>query len=409
MLLWFLNSSVDAGSLGKITLRAALAAGVSFAAAVLFGSRWIRWLNRRFREPIVSPSADVAALHKHKQATPTMGGLFIIAGLVAAVTLLGDLDNHYVPIVLVTLLGLAGIGAADDWQKISGRSNGLTPRAKLAAQFGVALVVALLLYGVQRQMRGGTDLVVPMFGSIGELGWLFIPLAMLVIVGSSNAVNLTDGLDGLAGGCLLSTACALGAIVYASGNGQWAAYLGVPHLAGAGELLIVVGALVGATLGFLWFNCHPAQVFMGDTGSLPLGGVLGLLAVIVRQELLLVVVGGVFVVETLSVIIQVAVHRYTQRRVFRCAPLHHHFQLLGWPESKIVVRFWIASVLCAAVGLGLLKTRNGEGKPQMNADNRGWQQITIVHKPYIHDRINRNELRWSYDPTACRDDADFQK
>ena len=389
MLLWFISwlashltnepSSADAGSFGKITLRAALAAGVSFAAAVLCGSRWIRWLNRRFREPIVSPSPDIQALHKHKQATPTMGGLFIVAGLIAAVTLLGDLENHYVPIVLVTLLGLTWIGAADDWRKISGRGTGLTPRVKLAAQFGVAFVVAALLCGVQRQTHGGTDLVVPLVGSVGELGWLFIPLAMLVIVGSSNAVNLTDGLDGLAGGCLLSTACALGAIAYASGNGQWAAYLGVPHLAGAGELLVVIGALVGATLGFLWFNCHPAQVFMGDTGSLPLGGVLGLLAVIVRQELLLAVVGGVFVIETLSVIVQVAVHRYTQRRVFRCAPLHHHFQLLGWPENKIVVRFWIASVLCAAVGLGMLKAHSGWDKPQMNADERRWSQTPIVY------------------------------
>jgi phospho-N-acetylmuramoyl-pentapeptide-transferase len=188
-------------------------------------------------------------------------------------------------------------------------------------------------------------------------------LAILVVVGSSNAVNLTDGLDGLAGGCLLSATCALALIAYASGHAQWAAYLNVPHLAGAGELVVVAGGLVGGILGFLWFNCHPAQVFMGNTGSLALGGVLGLMAVIVRQELLLAMIGGVFVVETMSVVVQVAFHRWTGRRVFRCAPLHHHFQLLGWPESKIVVRFWIASVLCAVLGLAALKASSADRNP----------------------------------------------
>lgn len=378
MLVWLLNwlegfapsdvSGGDVGPWGKITFRAALAAGISFFAALALGSQMIGWLNRRFREPIVSASPELRELHQHKQATPTMGGLFLVVGLLGATLLMGDWGNHYLPIVLVTLMGLAAVGAADDLIKLSGRGDGLRPRAKLIGQTIVALVAALLLYGVQRDQPGGLDLVVPLVGRIGELGWLFVPLAILVVVGSSNAVNLTDGLDGLAGGCLLSATCALALIAYASGHSQWAAYLNVPHLAGAGELVVVAGGLIGGILGFLWFNCHPAQVFMGNTGSLALGGVLGLMAVIVRQELLLITIGGVFVIETMSVVVQVAFHRWTGRRVFRCAPLHHHFQLLGWPEGKIVVRFWIASVLCAVLGLAALKATSADRSP--TAGNR---------------------------------------
>ncbi|HEY2147226.1 MAG TPA: phospho-N-acetylmuramoyl-pentapeptide-transferase [Pirellulales bacterium] len=373
MLVWLLNwleglapsdlAGGDVGPWGKITFRAALAAGISFFAALALGSQMIGWLNRRFREPIVSASPELRELHQHKQSTPTMGGLFLVVGLLGATLLMGDWGNHYLPIVLVTLMGLAAVGASDDLIKLSGRGDGLRPRAKLIGQTIVALVAALLLYGVQRDQPGGLDFVVPLVGRIGELGWLFIPLAILVVVGSSNAVNLTDGLDGLAGGCLLSATCALALIAYASGHAQWAAYLNVPHLAGAGELVVVAGGLVGGILGFLWFNCHPAQVFMGNTGSLALCGVLGLMAVIVRQELLLAMIGGVFVVETMSVVVQVAFHRWTGRRVFRCAPLHHHFQLLGWPESKIVVRFWIASVLCAVLGLAALKASSADRNP----------------------------------------------
>jgi phospho-N-acetylmuramoyl-pentapeptide-transferase len=373
MLVWLLSwlqgyspseaYGADLGPLGKITFRAALAAGVSFAAALVLGSRVIAWLNGRFREPIVSDSPELRELHEHKQWTPTMGGLFLVAGLLGATVLLGDLSNHYLPIILVTLMGLAALGAADDLIKLSHRGNGLSARPKLAGQSLVALVAALLLYGVQRQQPGGLDFIVPLVGRAGELGWLFVPLAMLVVIGSSNAVNLADGLDGLAGGCLLSATCAMGAIAYASGHAEWAAYLNLPHLSGAGELVVVAGGLVGGILGFLWFNCHPAQVFMGNTGSLALGGVLGLMAVIVRQELLLMIVGGVFVIETLSVIVQVGFHRWTRRRILRCAPLHHHFQLCGWPESKIVVRFWIASILFAVLGLFTLKASSSDHNP----------------------------------------------
>jgi phospho-N-acetylmuramoyl-pentapeptide-transferase len=378
MLVWLLNwlhgyapgegLAADLGPLDKITFRAALAAGVSFIAALVLGSRMIGWLTRRFREPVVSDSVEIRELHQHKQSTPTMGGLFLVAGLLAATVILCDLTNRYVPIVLATLIGLAALGAADDLIKLSGRGDGLRPRAKLLGQALIALIAALLLYGVQHEQPGGLELIIPLVGRVGELGWLFVPLAVVVVVGSSNAVNLTDGLDGLAGGCLLSATCALGAVAYAGGHAEWAAYLNLPHLAGAGELVVVAGGLVGGILGFLWFNCHPAQVFMGNTGSLALGGVLGLIAVIVRQEILLAIVGGVFVIETLSVIVQVAVHRWTKRRIFRCAPLHHHFQLLGWPESKIVVRFWIASVLCAVIGLATLKINSSDHSP--NSPNR---------------------------------------
>ncbi len=368
MLLWLLNwlqchvvddfPRADVGSLGKITFRAALAAMLSFGAALVLGPRLISWLRRRFREPIVSPSPRVRELHQHKQWTPTMGGLFVVAGLVGALLLLGDLGNHFVPIVLVTLIGLAVLGAVDDLIKLSGSARGLSAARKLVGQTAIGLAASLLLYAVQRQQPGGLDLFVPMVGSVGNLGWLFIPVATIVIVGASNAVNLTDGLDGLAGGCLITTTCAVAVAAYASGHAGWAAYLGVPHVAGAGELVVVAGAIIGGTLGFLWFNCHPAQVFLGNTGALPLGGVLGLMAVMVRQELWLVLAAGVFVVEAASVILQVGWYRWRRRRIFLCAPLHHHFQFRGWPEDKIVVRFWIASVLCAVLGLAALKTRS---------------------------------------------------
>jgi phospho-N-acetylmuramoyl-pentapeptide-transferase len=208
---------------------------------------------------------------------------------------------------------------------------------------------------VHANVERGLELTLPFVGGGIDLGWLFIPLAALVIVGASNAVNLADGLDGLAGGCLVCATAAVALVVYASGHAQWAQYLGIPHIAGAGETVILAAGMVGGLLGFLWFNCHPASVFMGDTGSLPLGGLLGLLAVIARQELLLVAIGGVFVVEAASVIAQVVWFRWQNKRVFLCAPLHHHFQLQGWPEDKIVVRFWIAAVLCAIAGLAGLK------------------------------------------------------
>jgi phospho-N-acetylmuramoyl-pentapeptide-transferase len=339
----------------KITLRASLAAIVSFAVAVLLGPRLIGWLRRRFREPIKGDSPDVCRLHQDKQSTPTMGGLFIIAGLIGGTLLFGDLSNRYILLALWVVGGLTLVGVIDDLVKLRTPGNGISPRAKLAGQLLVALVAAVAIYPDHAALPDGLVLPPPLSGCGISLGLWFIPLAVLVIVGASNAVNLTDGLDGLAGGCLVCATAAMTLVTYAAGHAQWAAYLSVPHIPGCGEMSVLAAGMIGGMAGFLWFNCHPAQVFMGDTGALPLGGLLGLLAVVARQELLLVVVGGVFVVEALSVILQVASYKWRRRRVFLCAPLHHHFQLRGLPENKIVVRFWIAAALCALLGVASLK------------------------------------------------------
>ncbi|HTU27545.1 MAG TPA: phospho-N-acetylmuramoyl-pentapeptide-transferase [Pirellulales bacterium] len=362
MLSWLVDSTarlvvgrpIDLG-LEKTTLRGALAAVVSFALALACGRQLIAWLRRRFREPIKSASARVVELHAAKQATPTMGGLFIAAGITVSTALLADLGNPLVWLGLALTLSLAALGAIDDLAKLRTAARGLSPRAKLAGQTAIALFVALVVYFEHRHTPGALELRLPLLGISLPLGLAFVPLAVLVLVGSSNAVNLADGLDGLAGGCLLLTTAAMAALVYASGHAGWAAYLGVPHVPHAAEVVVLAAATLGAILGFLWFNCYPASVFMGDTGSLPLGGLLGYFALVSRQELMLVVIGGVFVAEAASVLAQVASCRWRQRRVFLCAPLHHHFQFLGWPENKIVVRFWIASALAAIAGLGIVK------------------------------------------------------
>jgi phospho-N-acetylmuramoyl-pentapeptide-transferase len=362
----------DSGALAKITPRATLAAVASFGLALVFGPKLIAWLKVRYREPIKSGSAEIAALHQAKQATPTMGGMFIAAGIVAATVVFGDWSNSYQPVAVLLIVALAILGAYDDWIKLSTPNRGLRAATKLAAQTAIALVAAALVYRLHARVDGGTELSIPLSRDAIALGWMFMPWTALVIVASSNAVNLADGLDGLAGGCLLCATAAVALVTYASGHAAWAEYLNIPHVPGAGETVVVAAGMLGGLLGFLWFNCHPASVFMGDAGSLPLGGLLGLLAVIARQELLLVAIGGVFVVEALSVILQVAVFRLMRRRVFRCAPLHHHFQLRGWPEDKIVVRFWIAGVLCAILGLAALRLYPGNPSnvPQLTAAPR---------------------------------------
>ncbi len=344
------------GSIDKITSRAALAALAAFALTVTCGPRWIGWLRRRFREPIKIPSSEVAKLHQAKQFTPTMGGLFLVGGLIVGALVFADWSNPYIVVAVAMTLALGALGAWDDWIKLSSDARGLKASTKLACQSGIAVATAALVY----RAHDNPALAVPVLGNI-SLGYGFVPLAAVVIVSASNAVNLTDGLDGLAGGCLICATAAVAIVVYAAGHAGWAAYLGIPHVTGAGETVVIAAGMIGGLLGFLWFNCHPASVFMGDTGSLPLGGLLGLLVVIARQELLLLAIGGVFVVEAASVIVQVAAFRCTGRRVFRCAPLHHHFQLAGWPEDKIVVRFWIAAALCAVVGLSALKLGGSEG------------------------------------------------
>jgi phospho-N-acetylmuramoyl-pentapeptide-transferase len=359
MFLWLLNHLLDwpdaLSAWEKITPRAALAAGVSFAVAVLLGPRWIAWLDRRFREPIKSDSPEIVRLHADKQATPTMGGLFIVGALLAAALAFGDLRNHYVLPTLLVVAGMTLVGIVDDLVKLHSSRNGIPARYKLLGQLAVAGLATALLYREQAATSEGLLLHVPVAGTTLSLGLWFIPLGIIVIVGASNAVNLTDGLDGLAGGCLIAAAAAMTALVYAAGHAGWAAYLGVPRIPHAGEMTVWAAAMIGGVLGFLWFNCHPAQVFMGNTGALPLGGLLGLLAVIARQELLLVVIAGVFVAEAASVILQVGYYKWRRRRLLLCAPLHHHFQFLGWAENKIVVRFWIAAALCALVGVASLK------------------------------------------------------
>jgi len=341
-------------ALSKTTPRACLAACASFLLALCLGPRVIAWLRVRFREPIKSDSETLCRLHQGKQATPTMGGLFLIAGLLAGLAVFADLANRYVQVAILLAVGLAIVGAIDDLAKLRGAGKGLSVKAKLLGQTTVALAAAWLVYREHLHSPAALDMALPGFGAF-SLGAAFVPLAVLVIVGSSNAVNLADGLDGLAGGCLAFATGGLALMVYAGGHAGLAEYLGVARIPHASEMLIVAAGMLGGILGFLWFNCHPAQVFMGDTGSLPLGGLLGFLAVVARQEILLLVVGGVFVAEALSVMLQVAGYRLTGKRILRCAPLHHHFEFQGWPETQIVVRFWIASALCAMLGLVIMR------------------------------------------------------
>jgi phospho-N-acetylmuramoyl-pentapeptide-transferase len=362
MLLWILDvvravSSWELSALEKTTLRASLAALVSFLFGIACGPAIIAWLGAWARERIVSDSPQVRRLHEAKQNTPTMAGLWILAGLLVSLLFLGDWANPYLHLAILLALALAALGATDDLAKSSCRQRGLSARVKLLTQTVVATCVSLLAFRLDSELPGAHGMSLPALDGSVSLGWLFVPLSVLVIVGTSNAVNLTDGLDGLAAGCLIFSLSAMALVAHASGHGELSPYLGTVSIPGTGELVVVSGALIGGLLAFLWFNCHPAQVFMGDTGSLSLGGLLGLMAVLCRQQALLVLIGGVFVVEALSVILQVSLRWCTGRRFFLCAPLHHHFQLLGWPENRIVVRFWIAAALCGIAGAGALKLK----------------------------------------------------
>lgn len=339
-----------------LTLRGILGILTALFISLIIGPAMIRRLSRyqigqHIRE-------DGPKSHFSKAGTPTMGGALILVAIAVSTLLWADLRNRYVWIVLLTTLAFGAIGWADDYRKLILRnSKGLSARAKYSWQSCAGLSAALLLY-FTAQTPVETDLIVPFFKSVAvNLGWLFIPLTYFVIVGSSNAVNLTDGLDGLAIVPTTMVAGALAIFCYASGNRIFAEYLGIPNVPGVGELMVFCGALVGAGLGFLWFNAYPAQVFMGDVGALALGAALGVVAVAVRQELVLFVMGGVFVMETVSVILQVASFKLTGRRIFRMAPLHHHFELEGWPEPRVIVRFWIITIVLVLFGLATLKVR----------------------------------------------------
>lgn len=341
-----------------ITFRTAGATATAIVICLLMGSYFIHLLKKyQVAETI---REDGPKSHHAKAGTPTMGGLIVLAGIVIPTLLWADLTNFYVQAVLVVTVMLGAIGFMDDYLKaIKKQPRGLVARKKMIGQVlvGLLFVLGLTYLAPENQYDGTTG--IPFFKNyVLNLGLFYLPFVIIVITGASNAVNLTDGLDGLAIG--LSGICfvAFGGIAYVTGRLDYSSYLQIEYFAGAGELSIFCGAAVGATLGFLWFNSHPAEVFMGDTGSLALGGALGAIAILMKKELLLVIVGGVFVITALSVIIQVLSYRYRGgKRVFKMAPLHHHFELIGWPESKVVVRYWIIGALCALATLATLKIR----------------------------------------------------
>ncbi len=340
-----------------ITFRTAAASLTALAISLLLGPWMIRTL-RQFQIGQVIRH-DGPTTHRPKAGTPTMGGLLILTAAIGPTLLWADLTNPFVWVAVLSTLAFGAIGFVDDYLKIVHRSHrGLRPRAKLLAQSVVALAVGVVLLVLAERNLYHTRLVFPFFKNlVPDLGVLYVPFAMLVLVGSSNAVNLTDGLDGLAISVFTVAAAAFTALAYVTGHRVFAEYLLIARFAPAAELTIFCGALVGAGLGFLWYNAYPAEIFMGDVGSLALGGALGTVAILIKQELLLPIVGGVFVLEALSVIIQVASFKLTGQRVFKMAPLHHHFELIGWKEPKIYSRFVIMAVVFALFSLTTLKLR----------------------------------------------------
>jgi phospho-N-acetylmuramoyl-pentapeptide-transferase len=340
-----------------LTARTALATVSAFFLALIIGPYAITWLSSRFRERIDSASSRLNELHASKNATPTMGGLFIVAAIVLAALLFGDLTSVYIQQGLVVVVTYGLLGACDDWIKIRTHRRGLTARQKFLCQLVLGTGIVCWLMASQQASPWRTVLALPIGSATIPLGLLFVVWGVFVLVGASNGVNLTDGLDGLASGCLLFAGGAMAVLTYLAGHSVLAEYLAIPYERGVGELCILLGALIGASLGFLWFNCYPAQVFMGDTGSLPTGALLGYSALAIHQELLLAIAGGVFVIETLSVIAQVSWFRLTGRRIIACSPLHNHYLFRGQHEMKIVVRFWIAAALLALGAIGCLKIR----------------------------------------------------
>lgn len=339
-----------------ITLRAVMGALTALVLSFVLGPVMIRRLiSRQIGQTVRS---DGPQSHLPKAGTPTMGGALILVAIVASTLLWADLGSRYVWVVLLVTIAFGAIGWVDDYRKLVLRdTTGLAARWKLLAQSVVGVTAAVVLYGLA-EAPAETALLIPYFKDLAiPLGGAYIIVAYLVIVGTSNAVNLTDGLDGLAVMPSVLVGGALGIFSYAAGNVIFAGYLGIPYVSGAGEMMVFCAALCGAGLGFLWFNTYPAQVFMGDIGALALGAALGTVAVVVRQELVLFIMGGLFVIETVSVIIQVASFKLTGKRVFRMAPLHHHFELKGWAEPKVIVRFWIITVILVLVGLASLKLR----------------------------------------------------
>lgn len=339
-----------------LTLRTILGVLTALGISLFVGPWMIRYLTHY--QIGQSVRSDGPESHLSKAGTPTMGGLLILVAVGVSTLLWGDLSNHYVWIVLIVTAIFGAIGWVDDYKKIVHKDpRGLIARYKYFWQSVGGLIAAIALYSMA-ETPAETSLLIPFFKDTSiALGVLFIPFVYFVIVGTSNAVNLTDGLDGLA---IMPTVLVAGALVifaYATGHVKFADYLDIPYIAGVGELCIFCGAIAGAGLGFLWFNTYPAQVFMGDIGALALGAALGTVAVMVRQELVLFIMGGVFVMETVSVILQVGSFKLTGKRIFNMAPIHHHFELKGWPEPRVIVRFWIITVMLVLIGLASLKIR----------------------------------------------------
>ena len=338
-----------------ITFRTIYASLTAFLICFLLGP----WVIRKLRTLQIGQyiRKDGPETHFDKAGTPTMGGILIIFSITVSTLLWNDLANHYIWIVLLVAVGNGAIGFIDDYlMQVKKRSKGLGVRMKFSLQIALALLTGYLVYMTP---DFSTQVTIPFFKNLApDLGVGYILFAALVIVGTSNAVNLTDGLDGLAAGPVLIAAVTYIVFAYVAGHARIAEYLQINHVPGSGELAIFCGSLAGATLGFLWFNTYPAQIFMGDVGSLSLGGLLGVVAVITKQEILLVIVGGLFVIEALSVIFQVSFFKVTNgRRIFKMAPLHHHFELKGWPEPKVIVRFWIISIALALLSMSTLKMR----------------------------------------------------
>lgn len=336
-----------------LTFRGAYAALTALLIAYLFGPTIIEALQAlKVGQSIRN---DGPQTHLKKGGTPTMGGVLIILAVVVAVLLWQDLDNFHVWLTLAAFVGFGAVGFIDDYLKVSRRNSaGLPAWAKLLGQFIVAIAIAVTLYYTDD--RRISYLYLPFFKNpVVDLGLLWIPFAVLLMVGESNAVNLTDGLDGLATGLVIMVFITLAVLTYLSGRADYAEYLGIPRIKGAGELTVFCLAMVGAAVGFLWFNAHPAEVFMGDVGSLALGGAIATVSLIIKKEVLVLIIAGVFVLEAASVIIQVASYKLRKKRVFKMAPLHHHFELSGWAETKVVVRFWILGGLFAIVALSTLK------------------------------------------------------
>ncbi len=339
-----------------ITFRSIMSVLTALGLSFTFGP----WMIRKLSQYQIGQTVrdDGPETHFKKMGTPTMGGALILFSVVVATLLWADLSNRFIWVTLFVTISFGVIGWVDDYRKLVDKNpKGMGAKAKIIAQAVAGFVAVYFLY-LSHASEAELTFIVPLFKDVGwYLGWLFIPLAWLVVVGTSNAVNLTDGLDGLAILPVVMVAGGLGIFSYVSGNTIYSEYLNIPYIAGTGEMLIFCAALMGAGLGFLWFNAYPAQVFMGDIGALSLGAAIGVVAVIVRQEIVLIIMGGLFVVETLSVILQVASFKLLGRRIFRMAPLHHHFELKGWPEPRVIVRFWIISFILVMIGLATLKLR----------------------------------------------------